>query len=554
MAVLYLQPSGVRTMTGSSTTAHSHPWGCLDETTVLDLLAGYLEPAARAEAESHMATCDACRRLVSVLARGAGNAGADPRGVGDASTELDPSRTGDHSSPVLEGAPELVAGKYRPVRLIGEGGMGFVVEAEHEVLERRVAIKLMKPAMILVSGAASRFVREARAAVSIQGEHVARVLDVGSVDARDAVALGAVLDEVAEGTPYMVMELLRGDDLASLLRARGRFPVEEAIDYVLQACEAIAEAHRLGIVHRDLKPANLFLTARPDGTPLVRVLDFGISKMRAPEDGCTTTAGSALGSPRYMSPELIRDAKTVDSRADVWALGCILYELASGLPAFDSDSIAGLAARISTDPAPLLRAVVPTAPAALERVVVACLEKDAARRISGVAELARSLAPMAPPQARLSIERIARIAPEASPPAAQRTRAQHSTARRRALVLLAGGCVVSALAFAMLGRAPANRVDPVVETPSASAPSPSAAATLPLVTAVAPTVDTPVASISPEPRGPTPRPAPAQRPARAAASTHASAAPAPAPPAETTAPAPSAPTDEMDLHGLRDRK
>jgi serine/threonine-protein kinase len=560
MSVLYLYPSGAPTMTGASTTVHSHPRGCLDETTVLDLLAGYLEPSVRAEAESHMATCDGCRRLVSVLARGARSPHADSRPAAFASTEPDPSQIGDDSSPRVQGAPELVAGKYRPVRLIGEGGMGFVVEAEHVVLERSVAIKLMKPATIRVPGAASRFLREARAAVSIEGEHVARVLDVGSVDARDAVVLREVLDDVAEGTPYMVMELLRGEDLATLLRARGRLPIDEAIDYVLQACEAIAEAHRLGIVHRDLKPANLFLTARPDGTPLVRVLDFGISKMRAPDDGCTTTAGSALGSPRYMSPELIRDAKTVDARADVWALGCILYELVSGLPAFDSDSIAGLAARIATDPAPRVRAAVPTVPAALERVIVACLEKEPARRISCVAELARSLAPMAPAHAHLSIERIARIAPEAGLAAADRQRAQRSTAGRRALVgLVAAGCFAAAAGYVMLGRTPANRVDPVAETTSAVVPSlPTAAAALPLVTAAAPTVaptdETPVASVSPEPHGPTSRPAPAQapsqKPARAAPITHASIAL----PAETAPPVASTPTDEMDLHGLRDRK
>jgi serine/threonine-protein kinase len=538
-------------MTGASTTVDSHPRGCLDETTVVDLLAGYLEPSARAEAESHMATCDACRRLVSVLARGAGGSDADCPGDSPGAAFAS------------EGAPELVAGKYRPVRLIGEGGMGFVVEAEHVVLARGVAIKLMKPAMIRLPGAASRFLREARAAVSIQGEHVARVLDVGSVDARDAVALRTVLDEVADGTPYMVMELLRGDDLATRLRARGRLPIDEAIDYVLQACEAIAEAHRLGIVHRDLKPANLFLTARPDGTPLVRVLDFGISKMRAPDDGCTTTAGSALGSPRYMSPELLRDAKTVDARADVWALGCVLYELVSGLPAFDSDSIAGLAARIATDPAPRLRAAAPAAPAALERVVLACLEKDPARRISGVAELARSLAPMAPPRARLSIERIARIAPEANPPAAGGPRARSSTARRRALVLVAAGCVVgAALGYGLLGHTRADRADPVAETgkplPAAADPPASAVPPPPSVTAIAPApLETPAASIRSEPRGgPPSRATPAPKPARAAptASVHTPTAPAAAPPAETTAPVASGKDDEMDRQGLRDRK
>jgi len=528
-------------MTGASTNIASHPRGCLDETTVLDLLAGYLEPGPRAEAEAHMATCEACRRLVSVLARGSGT----PR---------------PESSPALDGAPELVAGKYLPERVIGEGGMGFVVEAEHVVLERPVAIKLMKPGTARVAGAASRFLREARAAVSLQGEHVACVLDVGSLDGDDATVLRPLLGDVAEGTPYMVMELLRGVDLATLLRARGRLPVDDAVDYVLQACEAIAEAHRLGIVHRDLKPANLFLTARPDKTSLVRVLDFGISKTSAPEDGCTTTAGSALGSPRYMSPEAMRDAKTVDARTDVWALGCILYELVSGAPAFDSDSVAGLASRIATDPAPLLRAVVPGAPALLERVVLACLEKEPPRRIAGVAELARALAPLAPAHARLSIERIERIAADASVPVGRR-RAPRSSARRPVVLVAAGACIVgAALVLATLGRARTDRAaDP---PPSAAPPSPPVAVGTPVSTTVTPATEspgTPVGSTRSEPpaSGARAAPSPWRPPARPspAPGAPASAAPVvPPPPAATASPAASPSTDEMDPHGLRDRK
>jgi serine/threonine-protein kinase len=521
-------------MTGASTNIASHPRGCLDETTVLDLLAGYLEPEPRAEAEAHMATCEACRRLVSVLASGSGHAAAE-------------------SSPALDGAPELVAGKYLPLRVIGEGGMGFVVEAEHVVLERPVAIKLMKPGTARVPGAATRFLREARAAVSIQGEHFAHVLDVGSLGADDAAVLRPLLGDIAEGTPYMVMELLRGVDLATLLRACGRLPVDDAVDYVLQACEAIAEAHRLGIVHRDLKPANLFLTSRPDKTSLVRVLDFGISKTIAAEDGYTTTAGAALGSPRYMSPEAMRDAKTVDARADVWALGCILYELVGGLPAFDSDSVAGLAARIAIDPAPLLRAVVPAAPVQLERVIVACLEKEPARRLSGVAELSRALAPLAPAHARLSIERIARIAPDASVPVEG---PQRRPSGRRPLVLVAtGACIVgAALVLSLMGRTRAERA---ADPPVAAAPPPARTTD----TAVAPTVEAPetpapsshVDAPMPIPSARTAPPAPRQL-ARVSPAPTAPGSAAPIAPVVTAPPAASSPTDETDPHGLRDRK
>jgi serine/threonine protein kinase len=158
---------------------------------------------------------------------------------------------------------ELLAGKYRVERVLGEGGMGYVVSAIHEQLEQRVAVKLLVEELAEDPDAVERFLREARASVRIQSEHVARVIDVG---------------ELADGAPYLVMEFLSGRDLAQELDARETFEIGVAIDYVLQACEALAEAHALGVIHRDLKPANLFLTHRPDGSPLVKVLDFGISK------------------------------------------------------------------------------------------------------------------------------------------------------------------------------------------------------------------------------------------------------------------------------------
>src|SRR6185369_9371107 len=159
---------------------------------------------------------------------------------------------------------DVVAGKYRVERVLGKGGMGVVVAAEHTVLRQKVAIKFLLPEAMQRKGAAERFEREARAASAIQNEHVARVTDVGVLET---------------GAPYMVMEYLTGKDLGELIRERGKLPIPEAVDYLLQASEAIAEAHALGIIHRDLKPANLFVTTRPDGTPLVKVLDFGLSKV-----------------------------------------------------------------------------------------------------------------------------------------------------------------------------------------------------------------------------------------------------------------------------------
>src|SRR6187549_2799480 len=212
---------------------------------------------------------------------------------------------------------ELLAGKYRVEQVLGAGGMGYVVAAMHEQLGQRVAVKLLVPELCENEDSVTRFLREARAAVKIHSEHVARVLDVG---------------ELTNGSPYMVMEFLSGRDLAEELDLPGELEIEVAIDYVLQASEAVAEAHSLGLIHRDLKPANLFLTHRPDGSPLVKVLDFGISKVSSPEAAqlSLTHTQAMMGSPLYMSPEQMRSSKDVDRRADIWSLGIILHELLAG--------------------------------------------------------------------------------------------------------------------------------------------------------------------------------------------------------------------------------
>jgi serine/threonine-protein kinase len=232
--------------------------------------------------------------------------------------------------------------------------------------------------------------------VALQSAHVVRVMDVGTLD---------------DGLPFMVMEYLSGTDLGHVLDVRSMLPIEEAVDYLLQALEAIAEAHSLGIVHRDLKPSNLFLTIRPDGSPLVKVLDFGISKAidaNAEQVSLTATA-MVLGSPLYMSPEQVRSTKNVDTRTDVWALGVILYELIAGAPPFEAESVTGLCAKIVADPPVPLRARRPEVPQALEVVVARCLEKDMARRPRNVAELAMALKPFASAEGRLEVDRIARI-------------------------------------------------------------------------------------------------------------------------------------------------
>jgi serine/threonine-protein kinase len=300
---------------------------------------------------------------------------------------------------------DLLAGKYRVERVLGEGGMGYVVAAMHEHLEQRVAVKLLVPELAEDQDAAARFLREARAAVRIQSEHVARVLDVGELD---------------NGAPYMVMEFLSGRDLARELVARGTFETGAAIDYVLQASEAVAEAHAIGVIHRDLKPANLFLTRRADGSPLVKVLDFGISKALASSSGAVnaslTAAHSLLGSPAYMSPEQARRPKEVDIRTDIWSLGVILYEFLTGDTPFHGEVPLEVITAALSDPMPSIAAVRSDVPRELERVVEKCMEKKPGDRYQTVAEFAEALRPFAPGESMRSISRISGIIRSSAPP------------------------------------------------------------------------------------------------------------------------------------------
>jgi eukaryotic-like serine/threonine-protein kinase len=295
---------------------------------------------------------------------------------------------------------EVIAGKYAVEDVLGAGGMGIVVAARHVALRQRVAVKFLLPEAARFPEASERFLREARAVVAIQSEHVARVLDVGTLDT---------------GAPYMVMEFLAGTDLAKRLKQGGPLPVGDAVDFVLQACEAIAEAHSLGIVHRDLKPANLFLTTRAEGSPLVKVLDFGLSKMAAEDgapEGSLTATGFVMGSPQYMSPEQIRSLKHVDWRTDIWALGVILYELMTGKRPFDGPSLTAVSASIVVDTPRSMRSLRGEIPEALEAAVMGCLEKDPGRRWRSLGELAQEIAPFAPQRSLTSVERILRLQPD----------------------------------------------------------------------------------------------------------------------------------------------
>ncbi|MBX3230980.1 MAG: protein kinase [Labilithrix sp.] len=292
---------------------------------------------------------------------------------------------------------DVIAGKYKIDHVLGQGGMGVVVAAHHLQLDERVAIKFLLGDAVKRPELVQRFEREARAAVKIKSEHVARVIDVGVLDT---------------GAPYMVMEYLDGVDLAARVHNEGPVPWQQAADFILQACEAIVEAHALGIIHRDLKPANLFVLRRADGLLSIKVLDFGISKSTALSGSGgsdMTQTQSMLGSPFYMSPEQMQSARSVDMRADIYALGVILYQIMMGRVPFEAETLPELVLKIVQEPAPPMRITRPDIPTQLEAVVMRCLEKDRDRRYQHIGELATALLPFAPERSRSSAERILRV-------------------------------------------------------------------------------------------------------------------------------------------------
>ncbi|HWZ92026.1 MAG TPA: protein kinase [Polyangiaceae bacterium] len=458
---------------------------------------------------------------------------------------------------------EVFAGKYAIEAVVGRGGMGVVLAARHLELEERVAIKLiLSDDGPKAADFVARFVREAKLASKIKNEHVVRVIDVARLES---------------GEPYIVMELLEGQDLSELLAQHGPLPLELAALYLLQACEAIAEAHALGIVHRDLKPANLFLTTRRDGRPCVKVLDFGISKLVGDAGQAMTKTNALLGSPYYMSPDQLVQSRDVDARSDVWALGVILFELLTKRYPFDAEDAPQLIAHILHTPPPSLATVRPDLPPALGELVAAALVKDRTQRIQDVAEFSRRLAVFAPEAGRYSLQVITgtlsrqsgalpksalpagssgawgAASPTASPsgapgttaPGASVTLPSSGSGGRTAVIVAVLGAVVAVVVgavFAFRGRgvapssaesSPVAATAPVAVSAPAALPAPTVSVALPVLalpveSAVAPpTSAVPTAVATPAPKAAN-HPAPgtgAARPNRAA--PHVAAGPDP---------------------------
>jgi len=364
--------------------------------------------------------------------------------------------------------------------------MGTVLAAHHELLDISVAVKLLSPSFVRSGPMVERFVREARAAARLKSEHVVRVTDVGTLES---------------GQPYIVMELLQGEDLDQRRERFGKLPVKEVVDFALQALEAIAQAHATGIVHGDLKPANLFLAVLPDRREIVKVLDFGIAKLMAAEGGVGTgslTGEQALGSPSYMAPEQIRNASKVDHRADIWAVGVILYDLLTGHLPFRGDSVGEILGNVLVGKAPALRGLCPDAPAELEAAVDRCLQREPEKRFPNVYELASALAPHGSGAWSEYVERIAQtlarggapvlledtgvrrspyLHPEGErqartePPRAIETARVRARSRRTAIVVALAGVMIFAFAALAVLRPRRGARDPLLVP---TAPNPSA--------------------------------------------------------------------------------
>jgi serine/threonine protein kinase len=274
------------------------------------------------------------------------------------------------------GVGALVDGKYRLLRVIGEGGWGIVFEGENARTLKRVAIKILRARSDVTADIRARFEREAQAAGRIGSEHIVEVFDLGTL---------------ADGSHYMVMELLVGEDLATRLRSTGALPPVLAAKLALQLLDGLGAAHHVGILHRDLKPENLFLVPTRSGEDFVKILDFGISKFTTPGITSATMTGAVLGSPCYMAPEQARGLKHVDARTDLYSVGTLLYECVTGRVPFDGDNFNDLMFKIALAPRPNPLEFCPGLSVSLASIIVKAIAADPDGRFESAADFHAAL-------------------------------------------------------------------------------------------------------------------------------------------------------------------
>ncbi|MET0791797.1 MAG: protein kinase [Polyangiaceae bacterium] len=276
---------------------------------------------------------------------------------------------------------DVIGGKYRIVRLIGDGGMGTVYEAHHEFLETSVALKFLHTELAQRAGLGSRFLQEARVSARIRSPHVTHVTDV---------------DQTADGSPYLVMELLHGEPLQQAMDRRGKLPPEQAVDFALQILSGLESAHAIGVVHRDLKPDNVFIVPATGG-PLLKLIDFGIAKLRASTEfqKGLTRAGVIMGTPEYMAPEQLFAAENVDHRADLYSLGVILFEMLSGRRPADGDDVEAIVAAVVSGNVRHLGNLEPGLAPGLLAIVERALKPDRDARFGSALEMRLALVPYA---------------------------------------------------------------------------------------------------------------------------------------------------------------
>jgi serine/threonine-protein kinase len=371
----------------------------------------------------------------------------------------------------------VLDGRFEVLRILGRGAMGIVLEAKHLGLRQRVALKLLRHDSVASPAVAARFVREAHAAARLKSEHVVRIMDVG---------------KLASGVPYIVMERLEGTDLARRLLEKRRLGFDEVADYLFQTLEALSEAHGVGVIHRDLKPANLFVARLPGHSHSIKVLDFGISKLStldATTETELTAARTVLGSPLYMSPEQLEDARNVEPGSDIWSLGVIAYELLTGAPPFQADTLPELLDAMKRGEHAPLADQCPDVPPEFAHVIERCLQADPERRFISAKALTVALAPWAnTPERMVSIERILHVRSsrppkpsESRPPPARPSdknplsprrerRALATPATPRAALVAAGALLTGVCALAWLAARNSETRSATLSQPSTTAP------------------------------------------------------------------------------------